>query len=86
MGEDKKIEASSKETLTISASFTSGVYVGTGMGLGFSGGLGVGFGVTYASSGVELSRTLEQRYAEGRISTNKGSSTSIRAGLISAKV
>jgi hypothetical protein len=103
VSEDNKIEASSKETIKISASFVSGVFLGsqsgfglrfgsgiglgTGLGLGFGTSFGTTFGTTFAANGYELSRTLEQRYAEGRISVNKSSSvTASRAGLISAKV
>ncbi|MDR2613692.1 MAG: hypothetical protein LBG06_13090 [Deltaproteobacteria bacterium] len=75
---DGKIEAGMSESVEFSATFSTGIAVGVGLG-----GL---YGAYAASTTLDLARTLEHSYSQGRIGTNRTSTVASRSFLLSRHV
>ncbi|MDR1041357.1 MAG: hypothetical protein LBR80_14600 [Deltaproteobacteria bacterium] len=77
IGSDGKIEAGMSESVEFSASFTSVTAVG----------IGVGFGTALAAAAtLDLAKSLEHSYSNGRIGTNRASSLTTKSFLLSKHV
>ncbi|MDR1038277.1 MAG: hypothetical protein LBT40_17420 [Deltaproteobacteria bacterium] len=80
-----KIEAGMSESVSFSASFTSSTSVGFGVGLGV--GLAAGYGTALvAAASLDLAKSLEHSYSNGRIGTNRSTALTTKSFLLSKHV
>ncbi|MDR1312338.1 MAG: hypothetical protein LBQ12_01275 [Deltaproteobacteria bacterium] len=76
---DGKIEAGMSESVEFSASFTSTTTVGFGVGAGFGAALA-------AAATLDLAKSLEHSYSNGRIGTNRAASLTTKSFLLSKHI